>query len=154
MRVVFGVTGGNCLYLSDAIGRSGMRYVAMHGEREAGYAAIGYAKQRNGLGTVLVTTGCGSTNVLTPVLSAWQDSVPLVVLAGQVPNAIRKGLGRQQGTQGANLAPIVSSIVKGFTEWEVINPGRSLMGLALEHRRGPVWISVPLDVSCASLGPE
>lgn len=152
---MFGVTGGNCLYLSDAIHRrEGMKYFGMHGERDAGYAAIGYAKQSGELGCVLVTTGCGSTNVVTPLLSAWQDSVPLIVLAGNAPAWMLGGLGRQSGTQGADICRIVGGLVKAYCGISrpigALKVG-PLLDAATEHRRGPVWISVPLDVQSASL---
>ena len=149
---VFGVVGGNSLYLSDAVlCHHGMRYVPMHGEKDAGYAAIGYAKQRNSLGVAMVTTGCGSTNIVTAVLSAWQDSVPLVVLAGQVPTNRLGDAGRQSGTQGANMEPIVRTITKGVLEWGPQSSLTTMLDLAMEQRRGPVWISVPLDLQSSSL---
>jgi len=152
---VFGVVGGNSLYLTDAIAmHPGMRFVPMHGEKDAGYAAIGYAKERGGLGVACVTTGCASTNIVTAVLSAWQDSVPLIVLAGQVPTMYLHDSGRQAGTQGANLEPIVRTITKGVYQWETLEGYKKAIALALTHRRGPVWISVPLNWQRASLGLE
>jgi acetolactate synthase-1/2/3 large subunit len=145
--VIFGVVGGNSLFLTDAIVCHGkMRFVPMHGEKDAGYAAIGYSKQRGGLGVACVTTGCASTNIVTAVLSAWQDSVPLIVLAGQVPTNRLGTEGRQSGTQGADMEPIVRSITKGVEEWDAPSSCVPLMDLALTPRRGPVWISVPLNL--------
>ncbi len=152
---IFGVVGGNSLYLSDAVYCHGkMRFIPMHGEKDAGYAAIGYAKQKNHLGVAMVTTGCASTNIVTAILSAWQDSVPLVVLAGQVPTSYLGSYGRQSGTQGANIEPIVRTITKGVHEWVLPNKTIALiLSLALTSRRGPVWLSVPLDVQCALWEP-
>lgn len=152
VRHIFGVVGGNSLYLTDAIYQHvQMQFVPMHGEKDAGYAAIGYAKEYGGLGVACVTTGCASTNIVTAVLSAWQDSVPLVILAGQVPTEYLCGGGRQSGTQGANIEPIVRTITKGVYQWESQNGFTAMMDLAITQRRGPVWISVPLNWQRCSL---
>lgn len=147
VEYIFGVTGGNSLYLSDAIYCHGkMRFIAMHGEKDAGYAAIGYAKQRAGLGVAMVTTGCGSTNIVTAVLSAYQDSVPLIVLAGQVPSDHMYGTGKQSGTQGADMEPIVRTITKGVDECTLPTMLPRWLNLATTPRFGPVWLSFPLNL--------
>ena len=81
---LFMVTGRGMLYLSDAAAKhEGIETVSVHHEQAAGYAAMAYAQKNEKLGACLVSTGCASTNTITPVLCAWQDDVPMVVISGQ-----------------------------------------------------------------------
>ena len=75
---VFYVPGGGAMYLVDSLGRSGLLSVACLHEQGAGYAAIGHAMMRKGLGVCLVTSGPGATNAITPCAGAWMDSVPVL----------------------------------------------------------------------------
>ena len=84
VRHVFLVTGRGCLFLSDALAKNTtLKSVCVHHEQSAAYAAVAYASQTGGLGACLVSTGCGSTNAMTGVLSAWQDGIPCVFISGQ-----------------------------------------------------------------------
>ena len=70
---IFSVSGRGALYLTDAVAKnSKIKNVASHHEQASGFAAVGYAQASEKLGIALVSTGCASTNLLTPVLSAWQ----------------------------------------------------------------------------------
>ncbi len=81
---VFFVPGTGCMFLTDALARNQeIQAVSVHHEQAAGMAAVSYAKYNNALGACVVTTGCGGTNAMTPLLDAWQDSVPCVFLSGQ-----------------------------------------------------------------------
>src|SRR5581483_6944057 len=82
---IFLVTGGGAMHLNDSLGReSRIRYVCNHHEQACAMAAECYARVTGGLGVVNVTTGPGSVNALNGVFGAWTDSVPLLVLSGQV----------------------------------------------------------------------
>ena len=84
VKCVFIGSGSGIMYLTDAIKKHGkMKYVCCHHEQAAGYAAIGYAKYTNTPAVCIVTTGCGGTNVMTPLLVAYQDYVPLIIIQGQ-----------------------------------------------------------------------
>ncbi|MEE3400285.1 MAG: thiamine pyrophosphate-binding protein, partial [Eubacterium sp.] len=114
---LFYVSGGQCVYLCDALRRSEqINPVAMHHEQAAAMAALSYSEYTNNFGACLVTTGCAGTNTLTGVLHAWQDSIPMIVISGQqnYENTI-KGVGypyRQIGIQEADTERIVTPITK------------------------------------------
>ena len=85
VRHVFLVTGGGAMHLNDAFGRcKGMSYVACHHEQACAIAAEGYARVSGRMAAVNVTTGPGGTNAITGVWGAYVDSVPMVVVSGQV----------------------------------------------------------------------
>ena len=83
---VFTGSGGGMLWLADGVlCHSKLQAVSCHHEQAAGYAAVGYAKQKNDIGVCMGTSGCGSTNTVTAVLDAWQDSTPVLFISGQIP---------------------------------------------------------------------
>ena len=82
---IFLVTGGGAMHLNDALGKEGrIRYVCCHHEQAAAIAAEACARIRGPLGVVNVTTGPGGINALNGVFGAWTDSIPMLVLSGQV----------------------------------------------------------------------
>jgi acetolactate synthase-1/2/3 large subunit len=122
----------------------------MHGELGAAYAAKGYAHYTSNLGVCMVSTGCGSVNTLTGVLAAYQDNVPMLVVAGEIYSHQYYTWARQSGTQSANMKALAGSIVKHF--YRVTNPQtvpeemRRCLSIAKGGRPGPVWIEVPLNL--------
>lgn len=152
--VVFLVTGGQAIYLDDALLKSGIKYICVHHEQAGGMAADAYARLSGKLGVVLVTAGPGVANVLNGVIGAYQDSSPIMVLSGQshlkfVKYMRETGI-RQHGTQGILIEPIVMSFVKYFKMIdEPKRIGEYLLkayDLAMTGRKGPVWLDIPLDV--------
>ena len=83
-RHVFLVTGGGAMHLNDSIGTSGLSYICTHHEQAAAMAAEGYARITRSPGVLNVTTGPGGINALNGVFGAWTDSIPMLVLSGQV----------------------------------------------------------------------
>jgi len=82
---VFLVTGGGAMFLDDAIRlEPRLKYVCCLHEQACSMAAEGYARVRNTPGVVCVTTGPGGTNAITGVMGAWIDSIPMIVISGQV----------------------------------------------------------------------
>ena len=82
---IFLVTGGGAMHLNDSIGRQRrLRYVCCHHEQACSIAAEGYARVTGRPGVVCVTTGPGGINALNGVFGAWTDSIPLLVVSGQV----------------------------------------------------------------------
>ena len=162
-RHIFMVTGRGVLYLSDAIAKSdNMTGVSMHHEQSCAYAAMAYSQYNEKLGACLVSTGCASTNALTGVLCAWQDSVPMVVVSGQ--NTLRETsryTGVQLRTWGQQEADIIS-LASPVTKYAVmLNDANSTvyevekaLYLATQGRKGPVWIDVPLDIQNMRIDPE
>jgi acetolactate synthase-1/2/3 large subunit len=158
---VFTVVGGGAMYLNDALTRSKMTVVCTHGEQAASYTAVGYSKLTNKPCIVLVTSGCGSTNAITGLLTAYQDSVPVIFISGQVNSCdmIKHSELRQKGIQESNILEIVDSIVgnsalfdnvKYIKNTNVKYIKNTLESLTKElftnERKYPIWIDVPLDV--------
>nr|HID58533.1 acetolactate synthase large subunit [Desulfobacterales bacterium] len=85
---IFGFPGGAVIDIYDELGRTNIRHILVRHEQGAVHAADGYARARRGVGVCLVTSGPGATNTVTGLASAYMDSVPLVVLTGQVPTAL------------------------------------------------------------------
>ena len=82
---VFTVTGGGAMHLNDSLGHHpGLSCLYQHHEQAAAMAAEAYARVDNRMAAVCVTSGPGATNAITGVLCAWMDSIPMIVLSGQV----------------------------------------------------------------------
>ncbi len=157
----FMITGGGAMHLDDAIGhQEGMHCVFNHHEQACAIAAEGYARLTGKIACVCVTAGPGGTNAITGVMGGWTDSIPMLVITGQakretmVSSCADLGL-RQLGDQEVD---IVSS-VKCMTKYAaVIDDPRDVayhlekaLYLAMNGRKGPVWIDVPLDVQGAQI---
>ena len=117
IKDVFLLTWWGMMFLSDwIIKNKKLNYVCNHHEQAVAMAAVGYAKYTNDLWVAYITTGCWWTNAVTWVLNAWQDSIPVLFISGQVKttNTTRKsGLKlRQFGVQEVDIIPIVESITK------------------------------------------
>lgn len=149
---VFGVVGGGAMHLNDSFRDF---FIPMHHEQAASFAAEAYARLK-GFGCCLVTTGPGGTNALTGVGCAFTDSIPLMVISGQVTT--QQFLTKTRSHMGVQGLDIVSS-VKPMTKY-----AKTLMdvgmveaefelaySIATSNPSGPVWIDVPLDIQGASL---
>ncbi len=161
---VFLVTGGGAMHLNDAIARCpGLRYVCCHHEQACAMAAESYARIKGKPAIVNVTTGPGGINALNGVFGAWTDSIPMIVLSGQVKRetcmAARGIAGlRQLGDQEADII----GMVKGITKYAelVTEPERirhhleKALYLATSGRPGPVWLDIPIDVQSAQINPD
>ena len=131
--------------------------VSLHHEQACAFAAIGYAEKTNGLGMALVSTGCGSTNAITGVLSAWQDGVPCIFISGQnILHETSHFTGvpvRTYGQQEADIVKIVEPITKYCHMITSADEVEAVMDRAITEaltgRKGPVWIDVPLDLQSA-----
>ena len=153
VETVFMVPGGGAMHLNDAVGRAeGLDFVCNLHEQASAIAAESYAKVRGGLGACLVTTGPGSTNALTGLVGAWQDSTPVIFIAGQVKRADSShGRGvRSFGVQEVDMLPIVQTCTKYAATIsdpsETLKVMESAIRIAREGRPGPVWVEVPVDV--------
>lgn len=109
----------------------------------------------HGFGACIVTTGPGATNAITPLLGAWQDSLPVIFISGQTRSQhLSYGLPvRQVGTQEAPICDIVGSITKRafIVRTIAILDGtlKQAHAAATLERPGPVWLDIPLDVQYA-----
>ncbi len=161
VRDVFFVSGGGIMYLCDALGRNkDLTYWCNYNEQSSATAAEGYARVTEGLGVCLVTTGPGSTNALTGVAGAWMDSIPMVVISGQVRTQIMADYSyqRQIGPQEVNITPMAEPVTKYAVT--VMDPAdvryeiEKCIYLARSGRPGPTWINLPLDIQSAEIDPE
>ncbi|KAI3403448.2 ILV2 [Candida oxycetoniae] len=149
---VFGYAGGAILPVFDAIYNSDkFKFVLPRHEQGAGHMAEGYARASGKPGVVLVTSGPGATNIITPMADALMDGVPLVVFTGQVPTTAI-------GTDAFQEADVVG-ISRSCSKWNVMVknvaelPRRinEAFEIATTGRPGPVLVDLPKDVTAATL---
>ncbi|WP_428312623.1 biosynthetic-type acetolactate synthase large subunit [Hydrocarboniphaga sp.] len=155
--VIFGYSGGAILPTYDAVfrynqthrpadGIDPMPLIVPANEQAAGFMAAGYARASGKVGVALVTSGPGATNTVTPVRDCMADSVPIVVICGQVPTA---AIG-SDGFQEAPIASIMGSCAKHV--FLVTDPAkleatlRTAFEIARSGRPGPVVVDIPKDV--------
>ena len=157
---VFLVPGGGAMYLCDAFGNTpGLDYVPNHHEQASSIAAEAYSRVNGRLGCALVTTGPGGTNAVTACAGAWIESVPLLIISGQVKrdDLMRESGVRQMGPQEVDIVSIVRPITKfAMTILDAQDIRRCLeeaVHLATTGRRGPVWIDIPLDIQASVIDP-
>jgi acetolactate synthase-1/2/3 large subunit len=162
---VHGLMGGGAAGLNDGFIKQGMPYICYHHEQGAGHAAIGESKYTGRLAVVNPTTGCAGTNCATSVLDAWQDSVPVLFISGNVRLNTCSGYINQ--TKGVNVRKYgiqehhVVDTYKSMTKFAsfIISPDEVAYTLqeavwrAMMGRPGPVWIDIPGDVQLAQM-PE
>ncbi len=158
---IFMVSGGGGMYLIEALGQNpNIKHVCNHHEQASVMAAEGYQRATQNLGVALVTTGPASTNALTGVCCAWNDSIPLLVLSGQAKTATLVGNTgmRQRGTHEVNIVPIVKPVTKyAVTVMDARKIRYHLekaLYLAKNGRPGPVWLDIPLDIQQAQINPN
>ncbi|MBI2641416.1 thiamine pyrophosphate-binding protein [Candidatus Roizmanbacteria bacterium] len=152
---IFLISGGGNIHLIDSVGRSKLKYVCNHHEQACATAAEGYARLRGDFGACLVTTGPGGTNAITGMLGSWLDSIPMLIISGQVRREImgagpnKMGM-RQLGPQEINIVDIVKTITKYavtvMDPYEIKYHLQKALHLARIGRQGPVWLDIPLDV--------
>ncbi|EJS44223.1 ilv2p [Saccharomyces arboricola H-6] len=149
---VFGYPGGAILPVYDAIHNSDkFNFVLPRHEQGAGHMAEGYARASGKPGVVLVTSGPGATNVVTPMADALADGIPMVVFTGQVPTSAI-------GTDAFQEADVVG-ISRSCTKWNVMVKSveelplriNEAFEIATSGRPGPVLVDLPKDVTAAIL---
>ena len=147
---VFGMPGGACLPLYDALLDSSIRHVLMRHEAGAGHAAEGYARATGRVGVAFATSGPGATNLVTPICDAHMDSVPTVFVTGQVRTSLRGTNAFQEADVIGITAPIVKHSIAVERPDDVAQAIADAMHLALAGRPGPVLVDVPVDVASGS----
>jgi acetolactate synthase-1/2/3 large subunit len=164
-RHVFVVTGGGAMHLNDALGREPrLRYVCNHHEQASTMAAEGYARITGTFGVACVTSGPGGVNALNGVFGAYTDSIPMVVISGQMKRETLlrthglTGRLRQLGDQEVDIVRMAEGITKYavcVTEPESIRYHlERAMHLAVSGRPGPVWLDIPVDVQASMVDPD
>jgi acetolactate synthase-1/2/3 large subunit len=162
IKHVYGLVGGGAAGLNDGfICNSNIEFVCFHHEQGAGHAAVGAARTNRKLSVVNVTTGCGGTNSLTSCLNAWQESVPVLFLSGNVrmDNSAKwinkkKGLNlRRYGAQEHDITETVKNMTKYSVMVEnandVVKELHKCINIATDGRPGPVWLDIPADIQTA-----
>src|ERR1700722_16484790 len=161
-RQVFLVTGGGAMHLNDSVGTSGLRYICTHHEQAAAMAAEGYARIAGIPAILNVTTGPGGINALNGVFGAWTDSIPMLVISGQVK---RETCMRVQGIEGlrqlGDQEVDIISMVEKITKYSVQIDDQLSIRYHLERawhlvqtgRPGPCWLDIPVDVQAAAIDP-
>ncbi|HUW65801.1 MAG TPA: biosynthetic-type acetolactate synthase large subunit [Spirochaetia bacterium] len=151
VEVVFGYPGGAILPVYDELRNSSIKHVLVRQEQGAVHMANGYARATGRVGVVIVTSGPGATNAVTGIANAYMDSVPVVVITGQVPTS-------QVGTdafQEVDITGITLPVTKhNYLVKDVEQLSRVLKSafhIASTGRPGPVLIDLPKDVSTAHL---
>ncbi len=132
VEFVFGYPGGAVLPIYDALfGDERIRHILVRHEAGAAHAAEGYARSTGKPGVVLVTSGPGATNAITGIADAFMDSIPLVVITGQVPTALI-GIGRVPGSRHRrHHAPLHQAQLPGE------GPGRARRDRSTRRSRSP-----------------
>jgi acetolactate synthase-1/2/3 large subunit len=164
VRHVFMLTGGGAMFLNDALGNHpDIKPIFNHHEQASSIAAEGYARVTNIPGVINVTTGPGGINAINGVFGAWVDSIPMLVISGQVKRETLvssydiPGL-RQIGDQEADII----SMVKGITKYAVLVREPESIRYHLEKawhlcrsgRPGPCWLDIPVDVQSSQIDPN
>lgn len=163
-EMVFMITGGGAMFLNAAAGREKrIRYIPCLHEQACAIAAEGYARIARKPGVVCVTSGPGGTNAITGVTGAWLDSIPMIVISGQVKRETMTSRCpelklRQLGDQELNIVDLVRPVTKYAA---VVDSKESIRfhlekawKLAQSGRPGPVWLDIPLDIQAADIEPD
>jgi len=161
---VFMMTGGGAMHLNDSFGfEPRLRCLFNHHEQACAIAAEGHARVSGRPALLNVTTGPGGVNALTGVHGAWTDSIPMLIVSGQVKRETMAGHYdipglRQLGDQEIDIV----RMAKGITKYaEVITDPASIrlaldkaLHLATHGRPGPCWLDIPIDVQAAQIDPD
>lgn len=160
----FMVTGGGAMHLNDALGhQEGLHCFFNHHEQGCAIAAEGYARYSGKIAAVCVTSGPGGTNAITGVMGGWVDSIPMFIISGQVKRetttwSVPELRLRQLGDQEFNIVNSVSNMTKYAVmvtdPQEIAYHLEKALFLALDGRRGPVWLDIPLDVQGAVIDTD
>ena len=164
VEIIFGYSGGAILPTYDAVfrynsenqmnGKDPMPLIVPANEQGAGFMASGYARATGKPGVVLVTSGPGATNTVTPVRDAMADSTPLVVICGQVS---RVSIGTD-AFQEAPITSVMGSVAKHVflvTEPEKLEATmRAAFEISTSGRPGPVVVDIPKDIQNSMIAPN
>ena len=161
VRHIFTVAGAGNVHLLDSMRRNNkIEYICNHHEQASAMAMYSYSRVTNNFGACIVTTGPGATNAITGACSAWVDSIPSLIISGQVKESdtIRNTGVRQFGIQEINIVEMVTPVTKYAAM--VRDPQMIRFELekavyyAREGRPGPVWLDIPLNIQAANVEPE
>ena len=148
VKHVFGYPGGAVLHIYDALFKQDkVRHVLVRHEQGAAHAADGYARSTGKPGVVLVTSGPGVTNAVTGIATAYMDSIPMVILTGQVPTAL---IGNDAFQEVDNVGITRPCVKHNFLVKDVKDLAETIKKafyIAATGRPGPVLVDIPKDVT-------
>jgi acetolactate synthase I/II/III large subunit len=158
VRDIFLASGGGIMHLLDSVGHNPeMSYYCNYHEQACAVAAEAYAQVREGVGACLVTVGPGAANALSGVVAAWVDSIPVIVLSGQVRRDLMadftkvRQLGPQEG-DAIGMARPITKYAASVREPDSVRYHLERAWIeATTERPGPVWLEFPLDVQGAQI---
>ena len=163
VHMCFSVVGGGAMNLNDAFGHnSDIQVIYNHHEQACAIAAEGYARVNNEMAAVCVTTGPGGINALNGVVGAYVDSVPMIVISGQVRlDSFSRTTGLPLRAMGDQEFDIVTS-VQNMTKYAVLVRDKKdvryiiekAIFLATHGRMGPTWVDIPGDIQSAYVNDE
>src|ERR671916_2734408 len=151
VEVCFGLPGVHNLPLWDAVRRSSIRLVGVRHEQAAAYAADGYARAGARLGVALTTTGPGAANTLGAVGEAWASRSPVLVIATDIPSALRRpgayrGVLHETTDQAAMFAPVVKATHRALDPELVAPAAAAAVAEAAAEPTRPVYLEIATDL--------
>lgn len=156
------VTGGGAMHLNDAFGKSKMNIIYCHHEQACSMAAEAEARLTRVPAVVNVTTGPGGINAINGVFGAFTDSIPMIIISGQVK---RETLVRSYNTPWRQIGDQEVDIIKmieGVTKYSIcVTDPKTIkyhlekaIFLSLNGRPGPVWLDIPIDLQAMDINPD
>ena len=146
VEVMFGLPGGAILPVYDPIIESSIRHILVRHEQGAGHMAEGYAHATGRPGVAMVTSGPAATNIVTPLCDAYMDSVPMVVVTGQVPvSAIGTDAFQEADTTGITMAVTKHNFLVTEAQ-DIPRIIKEAFHIATTGRPGPVLVDIPKDI--------
>src|SRR4051794_12863980 len=154
VSVCFGLPGVHNLALWAALRESSIRLIGVRHEQAAAYAADGYARASGKLGVALVTTGPGAANTLAATGEAWASHSPILVIATDIPTAIRRdgvhrGALHECSDQAAMFAPVTKEQLRAEDPAAVGPLAAAALDAAARPSARPVYLEIPTDVLSA-----
>jgi acetolactate synthase-1/2/3 large subunit len=158
----FCITGGAAAHLLESLRTSNINVIHNYHEQASAMSAEGYARITKKPALVLITNGPGSTNAINGVLGAWQDSIPMIVISGQVPTnqtlAAEPRKIRQLGLQEADVISMVTYCTKYAIQLRDVSTIKyeieKAIDIAVSGRPGPVWLDVPIDIQSTMIDTD
>lgn len=160
---VFMVVGGGAMHLDDSLGKcSDLKLCFNHHEQACSMAAEGYARIKGTPACVCVTTGPGGINAMTGVAGAYLDSIPMLVISGQVrfDTSVRssglplRSIGDQEYDITLSAKPMTKYAEMVTSPLQIRKVMEKAYHLAVTGRPGPTWVDIPVDIQAAQIDPE
>lgn len=146
VEVIFGLPGGAILPVYDPIIDSPIRHILVRHEQGAGHMAEGYAHATGRPGVAMVTSGPAATNIVTPLCDAYMDSIPMVMITGQVPTtALGTDAFQECDTTGITM-PVTKHNFLVTSAADIPRVIREAFHIATTGRPGPVLVDIPKDI--------